>query len=147
MMKPSPIRHFRGPHLHRRASARHLVLVYRSNDVQRVLGAKSEEDARGGALSVGFLKILPVFVLVLPGLIARSLYPDIRGDDAYRPWWSTPSARDDRRHGAALMAALMSSLSDHVQFRFDADYVRRLQEDDPAAPEARLVAVGGWRRS
>ena len=43
--------------------------------VQRVLGAKSEEDARGGALLCGLLKILPVFVLVLPGLIARALYP------------------------------------------------------------------------
>ena len=51
--------------------------------VQRVLGAKSEDHARGGALFCGFLKILPVFVLVLPGLIARALYPDIRGDDAY----------------------------------------------------------------
>ena len=34
--------------------------------VQRVLGAKTEEDARGGAILCGLLKILPVFVLVLP---------------------------------------------------------------------------------
>jgi SSS family solute:Na+ symporter len=51
--------------------------------VQRVLGAKSEEDARGGALLCGCCKVLPVFVLVLPGLIARALYPDIKGDEAY----------------------------------------------------------------
>ena len=35
--------------------------------VQRVLGARSERDAQLGPLMAGFLKILPVFVLVLPG--------------------------------------------------------------------------------
>jgi SSS family solute:Na+ symporter len=38
--------------------------------VQRVLGAKDENHARGGALFCGFIKILPVFIFVLPGLIA-----------------------------------------------------------------------------
>ena len=56
--------------------------------VQRVLGAKSEAHARGGALLCGLLKILPVFVLVLPGLIARALYPDIGGDERIRRWSS-----------------------------------------------------------
>ncbi len=38
--------------------------------VQRVLGAKDENHARVGPLFCGFLKILPVFIFVLPGLMA-----------------------------------------------------------------------------
>ena len=38
--------------------------------VQRVLGAKDENHARTGALFCGFIKILPVFIFVLPGLMA-----------------------------------------------------------------------------
>lgn len=41
--------------------------------VQRLLGAKSEDHARTGALFCGFLKILPVFIFVLPGLLAYTL--------------------------------------------------------------------------
>jgi len=42
--------------------------------VQRVLGAKDENHARVGPLFCGFLKILPVFIFVLPGLLAYTLY-------------------------------------------------------------------------
>ncbi|WP_236973456.1 sodium:solute symporter [Membranihabitans maritimus] len=41
--------------------------------VQRVLGAKDESHARVGALFCGFIKILPVFIFVLPGLMAYAL--------------------------------------------------------------------------
>lgn len=41
--------------------------------VQRVLGAKDENNARVGALFCGFIKILPVFIFVLPGLFAYTL--------------------------------------------------------------------------
>ena len=80
--------------------------------VQRVLGAKGEADARGGALLCGLLKILPVFVLVLPGLIARAIYPDINGDEAYPTMilrLLPPGLTGFMV--AALMAALMSSLA------------------------------------
>ncbi|NSL90821.1 sodium/solute symporter [Chitinophaga sp. Mgbs1] len=42
--------------------------------VQRVLGAKDENHARAGALFCGFIKILPVFIFVLPGLLAYVLF-------------------------------------------------------------------------
>jgi solute:Na+ symporter, SSS family len=42
--------------------------------VQRVLGARSSDDAQLGPLFAGFLKILPVFLLVLPGVIAYVLF-------------------------------------------------------------------------
>lgn len=41
--------------------------------VQRVLGAKDENHAKAGALFAGFIKILPMFILVLPGLICFGL--------------------------------------------------------------------------
>jgi SSS family solute:Na+ symporter len=42
--------------------------------VQRVLSAKDEGHAKAGTIFAGFLKILPVFLLVVPGLIAFALY-------------------------------------------------------------------------
>ncbi len=41
--------------------------------VQRVLGAKDENHARVGPLFCGFIKILPVFIFVMPGLFAYTL--------------------------------------------------------------------------
>jgi solute:Na+ symporter, SSS family len=45
--------------------------------VQRVLSAKTEGHAKLATIFAGFLKILPVFMLVLPGLIAIALYRDL----------------------------------------------------------------------
>ncbi len=45
--------------------------------VQRVLSAKDEGHAKAATIFAGFLKILPVFMLVLPGLIAVALYRDL----------------------------------------------------------------------
>jgi len=42
--------------------------------VQRVLGANSLEAAQKGALFAGFLKITPVFLMVLPGIISYVLW-------------------------------------------------------------------------
>jgi solute:Na+ symporter, SSS family len=42
--------------------------------VQRVLGAKSLKDGQNGALFAGFLKITPVFLMVLPGVIGYALW-------------------------------------------------------------------------
>ena len=111
--------------------------------VQRVLGAKSEDDARAGALFCGLLKILPVFVLVLPGLIARALYPEIRGDEAYPTLVLRllPPGLIGLMV-AALMAALMSSLAatfNSASTLITFDVYKKL---NPAASEARLVTVG-----
>src|SRR3546814_6828260 len=51
--------------------------------VQRVLGARSETQARLGAIFVGFLKILPVFIMVVPGILAFALFRDqIRSEES-----------------------------------------------------------------
>src|SRR6202790_4223660 len=45
--------------------------------VQRVLSGRDEGHAKAGTIFAGFLKILPVFMLVLPGLICYELYPQL----------------------------------------------------------------------
>lgn len=50
--------------------------------VQRVLSARTLADSQKGSLFAGALKILPVFVLILPGVIGYVLYRDIIGTNA-----------------------------------------------------------------
>lgn len=50
--------------------------------VQRVLGAKTQSDAQTGPLFAGLLKILPVFIMVFPGVIGYVLFKDIIGADS-----------------------------------------------------------------
>jgi SSS family solute:Na+ symporter len=49
--------------------------------VQRVLGARSEKQAKLGALFAGFLKILPVFIMVVPGILAFALFRNEVGEE------------------------------------------------------------------
>lgn len=52
--------------------------------VQRVFAARDLNEGRMGAVFCGFLKILTPFLLVLPGLVARALFPHlVRPDEAY----------------------------------------------------------------
>ncbi|XP_054190900.1 sodium/glucose cotransporter 4 isoform X6 [Homo sapiens] len=44
--------------------------------VQRSLSAKSLSHAKGGSVLGGYLKILPMFFIVMPGMISRALFPD-----------------------------------------------------------------------
>ncbi|KAM4700601.1 sodium/myo-inositol cotransporter [Discoglossus pictus] len=44
--------------------------------VQRVLAAKNLSHAKGATLMAGFLKILPMFIIVIPGMISRILFAD-----------------------------------------------------------------------
>jgi SSS family solute:Na+ symporter len=49
--------------------------------VQKILSARSEKDGRDGAIFAGYLKILPVFLMVLPGVIGYVLFKDKIGED------------------------------------------------------------------
>uniref|UniRef100_A0A4W3KHZ0 Solute carrier family 5 member 9 n=1 Tax=Callorhinchus milii TaxID=7868 RepID=A0A4W3KHZ0_CALMI len=44
--------------------------------VQRSLSAKNLSHAKGGSVLGGYLKMLPMFFIVMPGMISRALYPD-----------------------------------------------------------------------
>jgi SSS family solute:Na+ symporter len=80
--------------------------------IQRVLGAKDLQNARWGAMLGGALKLLPLFIMVLPGAFAFSLYPDLANPDAVFPTLVT----DLLPVGvlgivmAGLIAAIMSSI-------------------------------------
>jgi SSS family solute:Na+ symporter len=112
--------------------------------VQRIFSAKSVNDARRGTLVAAFLKVLPIFILVLPGLIAVALYPDISGDEAY----SVLVAGDLLPIGlkglvvAGLLAAIMSSLAsafNSTAVLFTNDFYK---VKNPQANERKLVLVG-----
>jgi SSS family solute:Na+ symporter len=119
--------------------------------VQRVLGAKDENHARVGALFAGFIKILPVFIFVLPGLICAALISqgkivDKVDDDG----GNVLAVLIDQLlpvglkgvMAAALLAALMSTVAgalNSIATLFSYDIYRRLR---PATADHTLVIVG-----
>jgi solute:Na+ symporter, SSS family len=83
--------------------------------VQRVLGARTQHDAQLGPLLAGFLKILPVFFLVLPGVVAYALFKDVIGNASNQ---TLPVLINELVpvgvkgfFSAAVLAALMSTVS------------------------------------
>ena len=93
--------------------------------VQRVLGAKNENHARIGPLFAAFIKILPVFIFVLPGLIClgmiqKGIIPALPLNESGNPEAGKTYSHMIRHvlpigaQGiviAALLAALMSTVS------------------------------------
>lgn len=53
--------------------------------VQRILGAKSIDDGRKGAIFAGLLKLPLLFILVLPGTMARLIYPNLENSNLVFP--------------------------------------------------------------
>ena len=81
--------------------------------VQRILSAKGIKAARKGTVLAAALKFFPIFLLIIPGLIAAILYPEVRGDEAYSLLLSG-SLLPVGIKGiviSGLFAALMSSLA------------------------------------
>jgi len=113
-------------------------------NVQRVLGARSVDQGQKGAIFAGFLKLAIPFVLVLPGVIAHALYPNLpRADMAY-----TRLVGELLPVGlrglvlAGLIAILMSSMS--ACYNASAtlvvrDFVMRYR---PGLSESEQVAIG-----
>ncbi len=120
--------------------------------VQRVLSAKDEGHAKAGTIFAGFLKILPVFILVLPGLIAFALYPSLftttnghvtNGDIAYPTLIVNllPAGLVGLMI-AALLAALMGAMSsvfNSASTMVTLDFYKKLR---PQATEVQLVSFG-----
>lgn len=111
--------------------------------VQKTLSARNISQARMGSIFAGYLKILPVFILVLPGLIASVLYPDVAGDEAFPTLvvrLLPPGLTGIMV--AAMLAAVMSSLSatfNSSSTLITFDFYKRLR---PGASERQLVHVG-----
>uniref|UniRef100_UPI0040495598 sodium:solute symporter n=1 Tax=Cephaloticoccus sp. TaxID=1985742 RepID=UPI0040495598 len=123
--------------------------------VQRTLAAKSLRDARRGAIFGGFLKVLPVFVFLIPGMIGFALHQKgllhipLRTDgslngDAVFPTMVTTLLPSGLRGivVAGLLSALMSSLAslfNSCATLFTVDIYKRLK---PGLTESALVRVG-----
>ncbi|MGH9799967.1 MAG: sodium:solute symporter, partial [Blastocatellia bacterium] len=114
--------------------------------VQRTLAAKNIQHAQAGTVLAGFLKILPVFILVVPGMIARVLYPAEMAADSNSAFpLMVTKLMPVGLQGvmiAAMLAALMSSLSavfNSSSTIFTMDFYKKLR---PEASEKHLVNVG-----
>jgi len=57
--------------------------------IQRALGAKGLDHARWGLILAGFLKVIPLFIMVIPGAMALSLYPGLDNGDKVFPYLVT----------------------------------------------------------
>lgn len=53
--------------------------------VQRILGSKDVKHARWGMMFAGFLKVIPLFLMVIPGVLAISVLPGIENPDLVFP--------------------------------------------------------------
>jgi len=80
--------------------------------VQRILGAKNLKHARWGAMLGGGLKLLPLFIMVLPGAFAYTLFPGLQSGDMVFPTLVTEMLPVGvvGLVLAGLVAAIMSSI-------------------------------------
>jgi solute:Na+ symporter, SSS family len=113
--------------------------------VQRVLSARDEGHAKAGTIFAGFLKILPVFMLVLPGIIAFALFPE----QVKKPDFAYPTLVLNLLPVglvglvmAALLAAVMGAMSsvfNSASTLVTLDFYKKLR---PQASEKQLVNFG-----
>lgn len=116
--------------------------------VQRVLSAKNIDNARAGTIFGGYLKILPLFIFVIPGVVAYCLVQkgrfELTENDAALPTLIRELLPAGLRGlvVAGFLAALMSSLSsvfNSCSTVVTWDLYKKLR---PQASERRLVRVG-----
>lgn len=123
--------------------------------VQRTLAAKSLRDARRGALFGGFLKVLPVFIFLVPGMIGYALHTkgvisiplkangDVNGDMVFPTMVANLLPAGLRGIVVAgLLSALMSSLAslfNSCATLFTVDIYDKMR---PGRSETELVRVG-----
>lgn len=119
--------------------------------VQRVLGAKDENHARIGPLFCAVIKILPVFIFVLPGLlfyviVRKGMVSGLVVSDSKEVYGTMIKTLLPQGlfglMAAALMAALMGNLAsaaNSISTMFSYDLWKRFRPD---TPEASLVLIG-----
>jgi SSS family solute:Na+ symporter len=126
-----------------------LGIWYWSTDqfiVQKALSAKNINHAQTGINLTAFLKILPVFLFVLPGLIAKSLWPAELADspDNAFPFMITRLMPNGMAGImiAALLAALVSSLSSVFNASSTLITMDIYKKIRPESSEKQLVLAG-----
>ncbi|XP_072798199.1 sodium/myo-inositol cotransporter 2 [Vicugna pacos] len=129
--------------------------------VQRTLAAKNLSHAKGGSLMAAYLKVLPLFIMVFPGMVSRILFPDqvaCADPEICQKVCSNPAGCSDIAYPklvlellpvglrglmmAVMVAALMSSLTsifNSASTIFTMDLWNHLR---PRASEKELMIVG-----
>jgi SSS family solute:Na+ symporter len=113
--------------------------------VQRILSARDEGHAKAGTIFAGFLKTLPVFMLVLPGIIAYALFPA----EVVKPDYAYPTLVLNLLPTglvglvmAALLAAVMGAMSsvfNSASTLVTLDFYKKIR---PESSEKQLVTFG-----
>ena len=126
--------------------------------VQRVLSGKNETEARRGTIFGAYLKLLPVFLFLIPGMIAFALHQKYAGDGGFLPLLADGTPNADAAFPTlvakilpagvkglvvcGILAALMSSLAslfNSSAMLFTIDFWKRLK---PETSEKSLVRIG-----
>ncbi|KAM9211246.1 LOW QUALITY PROTEIN: sodium/glucose cotransporter 2-like [Leptosomus discolor] len=130
--------------------------------VQRCLAGRSLTHVRAGCVVCGYLKVLPMFLMVLPGMAARILFPDVIGctDAQAQPACGSPAGCSNVAYPrlvlallppglrglmlAVVLAALMflASIFASASALFTLDIYRRLRPS--AGPRHLLIAGRLW---
>ena len=128
--------------------------------VQRVLSGKNEMEARRGTIFGAYLKLLPVFLFLIPGMIAFALHQKYigAGGEGFLPLLANGNPNADAAFPTlvakilpagvkglvvcGILAALMSSLAslfNSSAMLFTIDFYKRFRPD---TPEKKLVLIG-----
>ena len=124
--------------------------------VQRVLSGKDQKEARRGTIFGAYLKLLPVFLFLIPGMIAFALHQKMGGD--FLPMLDNGMHNADAAFPTlvakllpagvkglvvcGILAALMSSLAslfNSSAMLFTIDFYKRFK---PNTSEKNLVKIG-----
>ncbi|MHC4484724.1 MAG: sodium:solute symporter family transporter [Planctomycetota bacterium] len=129
--------------------------------VQRALGAPNEREARRGSIWAAFLKLLPVFIFIIPGMICFALAKSGKIAELQEALYTAGELDNEKCQAAfpllvkhmlpqgvrglvvaGLLAALMSSLSSVFNASstlFTMDFYSKLK---PGASQHKLVWMG-----
>ena len=128
--------------------------------VQRVLSGKNQKEARRGTIFGAYLKLLPVFLFLIPGMIAFALHQKYlgAGGEGFLPMLANGNANADAAFPTlvakllpagvkglvvcGILAALMSSLAslfNSSAMLFTIDFYKRFK---PKTSEKKLVVIG-----
>jgi SSS family solute:Na+ symporter len=124
--------------------------------VQRVLSGKNEKEARRGTIFGAYLKMLPVFIFLIPGMIAYAI--NVKTSGGFLPLDANGNVLSDAAFPTlvakllpagvkglvvcGILAALMSSLAslfNSSSMLFTIDFYKRLR---PQTSEKALVRIG-----
>lgn len=113
--------------------------------VQKVLGAKTLKDAQNGPVFAGFIKILPVFIMIFPGIFAYIILNDkIQVADHALPVLILNVLPVGLKGlmSAALLAALMSTIASALNSSGTLVSMDIVKQNHPTVSERNLLIIG-----